>query len=147
MSIRWPVFTIGYEGLVQDQLLDRLVAAGVGTLLDVRAIPQSRKAGFSKTVLGSSAASRDILYVHERSLGTPKAGRVAARAGRAAEMQAIFAVHMTTDAAKTGLAEAVIVAAGSPTCLLCFERDPHRCHRRIVADAIAENTGQSVRHL
>jgi uncharacterized protein (DUF488 family) len=143
----WPIFTSGYEGLVQDQLLDRLVAAEVKTLLDVRAIAQSRKAGFSKTLLGSSAASRGVTYAHLRALGTPKAGRIAARAGRAAEMGAIFAAHMTTEAARRALAEAVTLASSAPTCLLCFERDPHMCHRRIVAEAIASATGQAIRHL
>jgi uncharacterized protein (DUF488 family) len=143
----WPIFTCGYEGLVQEQLLDRLVAAGVQTLLDVRAIAQSRKAGFSKSLLGSSAASRAVSYVHLRSLGTPKAGRIAARAGRAAEMEAIFSVHMATEAAQAGLAEAVGIASAGPTCLLCFERDPHMCHRRLVAEAMSARTGQVIRHL
>jgi len=143
----WPIFTSGYEGLVQEQLLDRLAAAGVATLLDVRAVAQSRKAGFSKTLLGTSAATRGIAYVHLRSLGTPKAGRIAARAGRAEEMAAIFSAHMTTEAAQAGLDEAVAVASAGPTCLLCFEHDPHLCHRRIVAEAVAARTGQNVRHL
>jgi uncharacterized protein (DUF488 family) len=143
----WPIFTCGYEGLVQEQLLDRLAAAGVKTLLDVRAIAQSRKAGFSKTLLGSSAASRRIDYTHIRALGTPKEGRIAARAGRAAEMVAIFSAHLATQGAQAGLDEAVTVAAAAPTCLLCFERDPHMCHRRLVAEAIAARTGQPVRHL
>ena len=142
-----PIFTAGYEGLVQDQLLERLTAAGAATLLDVRAIAQSRKPGFSKTLLGSSAAARGLRYLHLRSLGTPKAGRIAARAGRAADMEAVFAAHMATDLARAGLQEAVIVASSSPTCLLCFERDPHLCHRRIVAEAIASQTGQRIEHL
>jgi uncharacterized protein (DUF488 family) len=143
----WPIFTSGYEGLVQEQLIDRLVAAGIKTLLDVRAVAQSRKAGFSKTLLGSSAASRGITYAHLRALGTPKAGRIAARAGRAAEMETIFAAHMTTELAQCGLADAVALASAAPTCLLCFERDPHMCHRRIVAEAIASVTRQAIRHL
>ncbi len=142
-----PIFTTGYEGLVQEQLLDRLTLAGVETLLDVRAIAQSRKPGFSKTLLGSSAAAYGLRYLHLRSLGTPKAGRIAARAGRASEMEAVFAAHMATDAAISGLAEATIIAKAGPTCLLCFERDPHLCHRRIVAEAIAKQTGQRIEHL
>jgi uncharacterized protein (DUF488 family) len=86
-------------------------------------------------------------YLHLRSLGTPKPGRIAARAGRADEMERIFAAHMETPAAEAGLADAIVVAASVPTCLLCFERDPHLCHRRIVAEAIASHTGQTVEHL
>jgi uncharacterized protein (DUF488 family) len=86
-------------------------------------------------------------YVHIQPLGTPKAGRQAARAGRAGEMAAIFAAHMTTEAAQAGLAAARDMARTAPCCLLCFERDPHLCHRRIVAEAIAAETGQAVLHL
>ncbi len=139
--------TTGYEGLVQEALFDRLEAAGVRVLIDLRAIANSRKAGFSKGVLAASAAARGIGYVHIRALGTPKAGRQAARAGRADEMAAIFGAHLATEAAQAGLHQAREIALGAPSCLLCFERDPHFCHRRIVAEAIADITGQAVIHL
>jgi len=35
----------------------------------------------------------------------------------------------------------------APACLLCFERDPHFCHRRIVAGMLAAETGQAIEHL
>ena len=63
-------------------MIDRLRTAGVRVLADVRAVAASRRAGFSKTVLGSSLAEAGIEYVHLRDLGTPKAGRDAARKGR-----------------------------------------------------------------
>jgi uncharacterized protein (DUF488 family) len=129
---------------VQEGLLDRLEAAGVRVLIDVRAVPNSRKPGFSKRILAASAAARGIRYVHLQALGTPKAGRQAARAGRADEMAAIFGVHMAGDAAQMALAAARDIAVAEPSCLLCFERDPHFCHRRIVAEAIAAQTGQVV---
>ncbi len=141
------LFTIGYEGLAQAQLLDLVAAAGVACVLDVRAVPLSRKAGFSKNVLASSLAARGIDYVLERRLGTPKAGREAARGGRVAAMQQIFGVHMQTDEAQAGLAGAVALAAGRAVCLLCFERSPHDCHRSIVAGLIRQRTGQAIRHL
>ena len=141
------MFTIGYEGLVQDQLLDLLVANGVRTLLDVRAVPLSRKAGFSKNVLGASLMARGICYLHDRRLGTPKPGREAARRGRSDTMQAIFAAHMQTEAALEGLSDAVSLARAQPVCLLCFEREPHDCHRSIVASMIHARTNQPIRHL
>ena len=141
------LFTSGYEGLVQDQLIDRLVSAGVAVLVDVRAVPNSRKPGFSKRLLCASAEARSIRYVHVQALGTPKAGRQAARAGHAGEMAEIFNEHMQTDAAQAALVTARDIAADAPACLLCFERDPHLCHRRIVADLIAAQTGQRIVHL
>jgi len=142
-----PIYTAGYEGRVQDELLDRLVAAGASVLLDVRAVPMSRKPGFSKRVLAASAAAHGLRYVHLQPLGTPKPGRQAARAGRADDMARIFAAHMETDAAQAALAAARDIARAAPTCLLCFERDPHVCHRRIVADMIAADTHQLIEHL
>jgi uncharacterized protein (DUF488 family) len=141
------IFTAGYEGTVQDELLDRLVAAGARVLVDVRAVPLSRKPGFSKKLLGASAEARGIRYVHLQALGTPKPGREAARAGRAAEMARIFDAHMATGAAQAALAAARDIVAAEPGCLLCFEKDPHFCHRSIVARLIAAQTGQGIRDL
>jgi uncharacterized protein (DUF488 family) len=141
------MFTAGYEGRVQDDLFEVLIAAGARVLLDVRAVPMSRKPGFSKRILAASAEARGLRYVHIQPLGTPKAGRLAARAGHAAEMERIFAAHMATDAAQAGLAQARTEAMAAPVCLLCFERDVHMCHRRIVAELIATATGQRVVHL
>ncbi len=132
---------------MQDQLLDLLVANGVGVLLDVRAVPLSRKAGFSKTVLGASLAARGIRYVNDRRLGTPKPGRDAARRGRSDTMRTIFEAHMRSEAAIDGLSDAVKLAGAASMCLLCFEREPHDCHRSIVASMIHARTGQAIRHL
>ena len=141
------LYTAGYEGRVQDGLLDLLAAAGVQTLLDVRAIPMSRKPGFSKRILGASSEARGIRYCHIPSLGTPKPCREAARAGRAADMETIFNSHMDTEVAQLGLAQAIQIAQASSVCLLCFEHDPALCHRRIVADLMAEESGLRIEHL
>lgn len=92
------LFTIGYEGEPQAAVIDRLKAAGVEVLVDVRAVAASRRAGFSKTVLGNSLGEAGIDYVHLRPLGTPKAGREAAKKGRIGEMREIFAGHMAEPA-------------------------------------------------
>ena len=141
------LFTAGYEGRVQEELLDMLVAAGARVLLDIRAIPQSRKPGFSKKLLAASAEARGLRYIHIQALGTPKPGRDAARAGRAVEMETIFTAHMATDAARDGLRVARQLAQSEPICLLCFERDPAFCHRRLVADMIGGETGQAITNL
>jgi uncharacterized protein (DUF488 family) len=142
-----PLFTIGYEGLLQPQLLDLLHAAGASLLLDVRAVALSRKAGFSKSVLCASVTQRGIAYLHDRRLGTPKPGRQAARSGRTADMQAIFNAHMETETARQGLADAIALARTEKICLLCFEREPHACHRSILAQMIRAETGQAIHHL
>jgi uncharacterized protein (DUF488 family) len=125
-----PVATIGYEAQPLAAVLDVLVAAGVDLVVDVRAVAASRRAGFSKTVLAASLAERGIGYRHLRALGTPKAGREAARAGRVAEMHAIYEEHLTEPKAQLELAEAAELADAHRIALLCYEADAAGCHRR-----------------
>lgn len=90
---------------------------------------------------------KGIPYVHLQELGTPKAGRDAVRAGHPEAMEAIFREHMASDRAQASLARATALARETRACLLCFERDPACCHRRIVAEMIAKDTGQAISHL
>ncbi len=141
------LMTIGYQGTVLPSVVAALQRAGVNHLVDVRAIPQSRKPGFSKTLLGGTLAASGIRYTHLRGLGTPKPGREAARRGDLDALSLIFAAHMTSDPAQIDLAHAVAIAASDRACLLCFEADHRTCHRSIVARLICERTGQGVEHL
>ena len=141
------LLTIGYEGCTLADVLAELRAAKVSLLIDVRAVPQSRKPGFSKRQLAASLDEQGIGYVHLQGLGTPKPGRDAARAGHPERMERIFREHMTSDRAQADLAHARQLVRGTRACLLCFERDPMLCHRRFVAEMVAADTGQAITHL
>lgn len=130
--------TIGYEKTTLDEAVARLRAAGVRRVIDVRAVASSRRAGFSKTMLAASLAASGIDYQHLRALGTPKAGRDAARKGRTDEMRAIFAKQLATPEAQGALAKAAVLAQETPSALLCFCGDAAKCHRRMVSDRLAE---------
>ena len=54
------IFTIGYEGATQAELIAALEKAGVEQVIDVRAVPNSRKPGFSKNVL--AAGLREVYW-------------------------------------------------------------------------------------
>ena len=135
------LWTIGYEAQTQTQVIERLKAAGVERLVDVRAVAASRRAGFSKTVLGASLQAEGIEYLHLRALGTPKAGREAARAGRPKVMEAIYADHLAEPDAQLELARLRDLAAERKTALLCYEADPGQCHRTILARQLASAEG------
>jgi uncharacterized protein (DUF488 family) len=136
--------TIGYEQSTLADVIGRLQRAGVEIVLDVRAVAASRRPGFSKTLLAASLDEAGITYLHLRDLGTPKAGRQAARAGRIAEMHEIFRAHLEEPRAQLQLAEAAEIAARRPAALLCYEADVGHCHRAIVADLIREKIGCEV---
>lgn len=140
------ILTVGYEGAALRDLLATLQAAGVRHLLDVRALPLSRKPGFSKRGLAASVAELGIGYTHLRALGTPKPGRIAARHGDVVTLERIYAEQLATPEAALALAEAAVLVAAEPTCLLCYEADPACCHRRLIADRLAGG-GAPIRHL
>lgn len=141
------LLTIGYEGCTIDGVVRTLKDAHAALLIDVRAVPQSRKPGFSKRQLAAALDVAGIAYVHLQALGTPKPGRDAVRAGHPERMVTIFQEHMTSDRSQAELVEAKQLARERAACLLCFERDHRHCHRRLVAEMISAETGQAVLHL
>lgn len=138
------LFTIGYEGSTQAEVIGRLKTAGVEVLVDVRAVAASRRAGFSKTLLGQSLRAEGVDYLHLRPLGTPKAGRDAARKGDVTTMQAIFNAHMQKPDAEAAFQQLRHVAGEKRVALLCFEAEACGCHRAVLADRLAREDGAEV---
>jgi uncharacterized protein (DUF488 family) len=128
------LFTIGYEGKTQAEFLDQLEAAGVALLIDVRAVAASRRPGFSKTALSNGLRERGIDYLHLRPLGTPAAGREAARKGRVAEMRAIYADQLETPEAELAFEKILSEAGERKAALLCYELEAAGCHRAMLAE-------------
>lgn len=142
------LFTIGYEGRTADELPASVAASGVTTVVDVRDLPLSRKRGFSKTALALLLSGSGVDYVHERGLGNPNPLRDHVKAGGDWGWFAeVFRERLV------GAGDALdhvlsIMRRGEVVCLLCYEADAARCHRSLVADALAERAdGLVVRHL
>jgi uncharacterized protein (DUF488 family) len=133
------LFTIGYEGATPEGFIESLNAAGVALVADVRAVALSRKRGFSKTALSTSLAEAGIGYRHWIALG-----RQAARAGDAVRMRLIYEGALAEPAALDAFEELAQAAGERPVCLLCFERDPAFCHRRILAERLAPRGFEAV---
>jgi len=131
------IFTIGYEGTTMPDFIAALQAAGVQRVIDVRALPLSRRPGFSKTPLRGALDEAGIEYVHLKALGTPAEGRNAARAGRHAELERIYAGQLELPEAIAQSAQMLELAAEKPSALLCFEREPRHCHRTLLLGAVA----------
>jgi uncharacterized protein (DUF488 family) len=131
------MFTIGYEAATVSEFLAALRQAGVERVIDVRAVPNSRRPGFSKTPLRNALAEEGIEYVHLRALGTPADGRAAARAGRHDDLVRIYAGQLELPEAIAEGAQMLDLAAEKPSALLCYERDPAGCHRTLLWKALA----------
>ena len=132
------IFTIGYEGTTVPEFIAALKTAGVERVIDVRALPLSRRPGFSKSALRAALADAGIEYVHLKALGTPAEGRAAARAGRHADLERIYAGQLELPEAIAQSAQMLDLAREKPSALLCMERDPKHCHRTLLLDAVAE---------
>jgi len=137
MTTAMRIFTIGYEGATVGEFLAALRAAGVERVIDVRALPLSRRPGFSKSPLRAALEQAGIDYVHLKALGTPSEGRTAARAGRHQDMARIYAGQLELPEAMAQGAQLLDLAAETPSAVLCMERDPAHCHRTLLLDAIA----------
>jgi uncharacterized protein (DUF488 family) len=131
------IFTIGYEGATLPEFVAALKQAGVGRVIDVRALPLSRRPGFSKSPLKAALEEAGIDYVHLKALGTPSEGRTAARAGRHADMARIYAGQLELPEAIAQGAQMLELAREKPSALLCMEREPAHCHRTLLLKAVA----------
>ena len=139
------IFTIGYEGATVAEFITALTTAGVQRVLDVRALPLSRRPGFSKSALRAALEQSGIEYIHLKALGTPADGRAAARAGRHADLERIYAGQLELPEAMAQSAQMLELARERPTALLCMEREPARCHRTLLLDSVAPDA--EVTHL
>ena len=131
------VFTIGYESATMAEFIAALKQAGVRQVIDVRAVPNSRRPGFSKNLLRSSLAEEDIEYVHLRALGTPADGRAAARAGRIDDLKRIYSGQLELPEAMAETAQMLALAEEKPSAVLCYEREPGGCHRTLLLKSAA----------
>ena len=131
------IYTIGYENATVGDFLHALTEAGVKRVIDVRAVPNSRRPGFSKTPLRNALAEAGIEYVHLRALGTPADGRAAARAGRHQDLVRIYAGQLELPEAMAEGAQMIDLAKEKPSALLCYERDPAGCHRTLLLASVA----------
>ena len=131
------IFTIGYEKATQAEVIAALEQAGVRRVIDVRAVPLSRRPGFSKNVLANGLAEHGIDYVLLKALGTPPEGREAARKHDFQTLDRVYSGQLEEPEAIVQSQQMLELAAERPSALLCFERDPSGCHRTLLLKKVA----------
>ena len=141
------LYTIGYEKALLKDVVSTLAAARVATLIDVRDRPISRRPGFSKRQLAAAIEDAGMRYVHLQALGTPPEGRLAGRRREWPRFWGIVEEKLARPEAELALQEAAEIAEAAPSCLLCYEADWQICHRRRVAEILAQRHGFAVCHL
>jgi uncharacterized protein (DUF488 family) len=138
------LYTIGYEKALLKDVVSTLAAARVTILIDVRDRPISRLPGFSKRQLASAIEEAGMRYLHLQALGTPPEGRLAGRRREWDRFWGIVAEKLARPEAELALQEAAEIAEAAPSCLLCYEADWQICHRRRIAEILAQRHGFGV---
>lgn len=132
---RQALFTIGYSGHTLDTFIQTLHTQKITVLLDIRMTAISRKRGFSKNALRTALENEGIRYVHMRPLGSPADLRRTLFASH--DYDEFFDAYRTyLDQQSSSLNQAAELASTERVCLMCVEREPHECHRSVVAGAI-----------
>ncbi len=143
------VYTIGHSSRSPQEFLDILHCAGISCVADVRAYPKSRRhPGFSRPVLAARLEEAGIAYCW---LGTALGGfRKASATSPHVALDGAglrgYADHMGSALFLDGIEELLAHARQRPTTLLCAERLPRDCHRRLIADHLVAH-GVAVTHL
>lgn len=130
------IWTIGYEGASVAEVIDALRDQGIEMLADVRALPLSRRPGFSKNALAGAVQEAGIAYRHFKPLGTPADGRAAARRGDIAVLKSIYHGQLESPEALHAAAQLHDIAAQKRTALLCFCGDSAKCHRQLLHETM-----------
>ncbi len=131
------IYSVGYEGLTTEGLVELLTGARVTTVVDVRLNPISRKPGFSRRRLEATLADAGIEYVHEKDLGNPVDNRAPFKAGDTSVGRERMR-QILDDRGSAAIGRVVERAARERVALLCVEREHERCHRAVIAEAAVE---------
>jgi uncharacterized protein (DUF488 family) len=139
------LFTIGYEKLDPEQFIAHLNYHGIDMVADIRKLPVSRKKGFSKTALQETLKHNRIDYSNFQELGASKELRN--ELFKTGNYNRFFQKFESNISKKTDYLNGIIslLNRGRTVALLCFERDPQKCHRKVVAEEIRKLNGNGLR--
>jgi uncharacterized protein (DUF488 family) len=129
---------VGHSTHELDAFVALLRGQGIELLADVRTVPKSRRMPwFWGDQLAVSLPEAGVAYRHFKDLGgfrrpqpdSPNGGwRVAAFQG--------YADNMESESFRAALAELIDEALGRRVAIMCAEAQWHRCHRRLISDAL-----------
>lgn len=146
MSVQ--LFTIGFAETNAESFFTSLRSAGVKRIIDVRLNNTSQLAGFSKKddlrfFLREVAG---IEYIHMPELAPTQDILDAFKKHKGS--WAVYEQEFNALMAKRGIENAISRENANLGCLLCSEKKPHHCHRRLVAEYLQKHWGDvSIMHL
>lgn len=143
-----PVFTVGFTKKTAAQFFEKLRAAGIKRVVDVRLNNVSQLAGFSKRD-DLKYFLKEILHVDyvEAPLLAPTQDLLDAykkSKGRWEDYERDFNKLMEERHIEDKIAPSILAGG----CLLCSEDKPHQCHRRLVVEYLQRRWGNlDIKHI
>ncbi|HTF89269.1 MAG TPA: DUF488 domain-containing protein [Planctomycetota bacterium] len=141
------LFSIGFTEKSAEQFFRALALAGVKRVIDVRLNNTSQLAGFSKRddlkYFLREVAAIDYVHIPELAPTQEMFDAYKKEKGSWAEFEREFKALLASRGAKI-----VPRKTAHLGCLLCSEKSPHHCHRRLVAEFLESAWGDvSTKHL
>lgn len=134
------LFTIGYEGISVEGYLNKLIKNDIKLLIDVRRNPISMKYGFSKSTLKKHCESINIKYIHIPEVGIASEQRQVLNSQK--DYDLLFLNYKKTTLNETDEQQKKIIdllKQYKRVALTCFEANICQCHRKPLAESIAQN--------
>lgn len=142
------IWTIGHSTRPIAEFIALLRAHGINLLIDVRTVPRSRhNPQFNTEALAESLRGAGLGSIHMPALGgLRKARKDSINDGwRNASFRG-YADYMQTPEFCEALEVLMSTSRLQPTAIMCAEAVPWRCHRSLIADALAVR-GWTIRHI
>lgn len=143
-----PVLTVGHSNRGLEEFLDLLQGHGVDCVADVRTVPRSRRHPyFNSDPLAAALAERGLGYRHFKGLGGWRKPRAdSPNQGLTNEGFRGYADYMQSAEFDEQVEALLTLARERMTAVMCAEAVPWRCHRSLLADALAVR-GVAVEHI
>ncbi|HSH07277.1 MAG TPA: DUF488 domain-containing protein [Burkholderiales bacterium] len=143
------LYSIGHGARDLDGFVALLRDARIARLIDVRAVPRSRRhPHFGYGPLGARLEAEGLVYEWRgRALGgLRRAGDANRHGGLSEPAFRAYAEHMESAAFRAAAEALARAAEAARLCMMCAEREPAQCHRSLIADWLVVH-GHRVVHL
>ena len=139
------LFTIGYEGLSLEEYINKLLAADVKVLCDVRKNSYSMKYGFNKSQLQMACDGVGIRFIHIPEVGIVSDKRRELHTQR--DYDILFEDYKNTVLPQTLSQQEEIlnlIKTHDRVAITCFEANICQCHRKHLAESLIKMTDNKV---
>lgn len=142
------IWTVGHSTLTQEDFLALIAAHGILAIADVRRFPGSRRhPHFHGDAMRVWLPQAGVRYEHFVDLGGRRKAEPDSRnTGLRNESFRGYADYMATPLFQRALDRLIALSREQPSAVMCAEAVYWRCHRHLLADALAAR-GVAVRHI